>query len=1826
MAPSRSRYVSVKHRPAGGPRPEGEGSTRRALRRLVLAAAVLAPAPLSAQTIVNNTAAATYETIAGTDSVASNSVQTTLVFPVVFLEKLLVGPSSARIGENVSYTIRYGNSSASVPVRNAVLADTLPPGLEFVSSQPAAQVVGQIATWNIGDVAAGDTSQIALTVRVSDQVRDTVSVTNMAVLEALNSGAADLALAPAVELIGVTSTQLSLGKSADVLEVGLGETIPYTLTLDNTGFVPIADLRIHDLLPEGGRYAKGSALGVDSVSANGRELTMFVAGPLAPGATHTVRYAVAIVSAADDVIANRAYATAENEFVTSEEVVEWVRVRRNWPMETRAAIGKVWADRDGDGAQDADEPGVEGIDIWTDDGEVATTDSDGKFSFQNLRPGHHTFRLDQATVPAAYRLAGARSTEDLVAVDADGWTTPRINFRVLPTVGAIEQVYLPVSWRFTARPLRRPVPEAAVRPVSIARFERNNARPKFVDSASAIVKRLTTMLADRPDCTIEIAGHTDARFVNGPPYYSNQALSDARADWVAQSLRAAGLADTALIVRGYGNTQPISTDPSSSWLDRRVELRFRCPEPNAIVSRRPEVEYEVVIYNDYATPISGMAVRFEPAPDSVLVVHDDSADAVDGDLMAFTHPGGSIDLPPIAPHARLLLRAWTVSPHDSALAVLESDARAERITAPIHNPLMPVEGIAPLRAPSDSLPDPETIKPGHDVELVIAPAVQGWPDVTRPLPEGWELVPGTTRIGNARAPDPELRKDRTGQLFLHWTLTGRPGASVSVRLRPVGSLEPVEVEEPSLPALRAPEEREADQKREFLTGPSVRIFEPADGTVFSSDRIYIGARGEPGAAVALFDGDSLVAQANLRIDGIHDFIAVPLSRGPHRLRVRMLNSWNQERWDSAAVHVTGRPASFSAPPRPVELIADGHTLATVRVRVFDRWGVPIVNRIYATASADGAEPVSTDADPSSVGVQVRSDRAGWLEIQLKPGRDVGSGKLILQAGTARGELDLEILPAIRPLMLTGVGRFGLGASADAFGAITARGRLDRSTSIILSYDSRRLDAGRDIFGRSFDPLGEARYPLLDASAVRTLTASRYAFSARLERRLDWVAFGDLSTTDFASGLRLTTYRRALAGGAARVTTGPVVWRGFGSLTSRNLQQLQIRGVGSSGPYELQPDITPGTERVVVETRAKENAQRIVTQQVLIRFIDYQIDYQRGTLMFKRPVPAGDPYENPVFLMVTYEMDGGGEQRVVSGIRATVNVRSLLGSTLLDSLRIGATGIQSREPTGAHYLTGADMRVLRTGALDVGAEVAYSETPDSSGIATTIDGAAHFFKGAINLNAAWMKVGSGFGNPSNTALRGGTEEIRVGGGIKVASSTLRIRHERQSFAALGVERRLTSGAIVQNLGSHGQVELGHTLDRFANGSSTDESRAGELRATWTPTPSIKVWAESRRQLGYSGDLRRPDHVGGGAAFQLHRDVALEVQHRQVLVPGGASNYSTTSLGLRTNIGTGTQAWGSYQLAGGAGGKYNAAVVGLNNRLRLGSAWTVNALFERRVGLDKAPVDDPVRALPFLQTEEDYWSAGLGIELLPPNAPYRLSMRGEYRDGTALSTRLATMAGDVSINRSLAILSRQEFLESERRLTTGPGITRRLSSLWGLAFRPIKTDALNVLAKFEWRDETNPAGGGVLGQQGDERRMIGVGEVIWSPFAWSEIAGRYAIRHTRADRLLSDGVSQRLQSRADYLGGRLDLNINRWLTLRSEGRLLIERTSDTRRWDAAPSLALNPIEGFEVASGYRFGNLRDPDFSVRGGHGWFVTFGVRLTESVFPTAADFWRPRF
>jgi hypothetical protein len=1024
-------------------------------------------------------------------------------------------------------------------------------------------------------------------------------------------------------------------------------------------------------------------------------------------------------------------------------------------------------------------------------------------------------------------------------------------------------------------------------------------------------------------------------------------------------------------------------------------------------------------------------------------------------------------------------------------------------------------------------------------------------------------------------------------------------------------------------AARSADEREAEAARALTAGPAVTFFAPADGVVLPSDRLFVGVRGQPGAPVTLFDGDSVLGSAQLRPDGVHDFIGVRLAAGPHRLRVRMENSWRQTRWDSLAVHVSGAPAAFGREDRRVALTADGVSEATVTLRLVDAWGVPVVHQPLVTASADAAEVVTTDADPSSVGVQVRPDSAGWVHARVRAGFEVRPGTLHVAVGDAEADVDLDVLPVLPPFSFTGVGRVGIGANPENFGAVSARGRLDARTALVLSYDSRHLDADRSAFGREYDPLEAAQYPILgDAAMPRTLTAARGGFAARLERGFDWIAVGDVLATGFAQDLTLARYGRALTGAAGRVTTGPLVWQGFGASTSRQLTQVQLRGAGNAGPYTLAANLEPGTEIVLLETRAYENPERIVSRRALLRWVDYQVDYASGVLLFKQPVPASDVNGNPLFIVVTYEATTGGEATAVWGLRIATDAQQAGRGLGLEALGAGATFVHDGAAAGGAYtLGGGDLRVRR-GVLEVGGELSYASSPDSSGFATAVDAALRLGT-TVELKGRWLHLGDGFHNPAAVGLRSGTDELGLSAKAVLAGNELAFDHAWQRFTTESVSRQQTRGTIARTLLPGLRARAGLSADRMVNGPTSMNSQAGEFELAWEPMRRLRVWGEGRQLLDAAGPTAFPSHVGAGARFQVTSAVALEARHRRAFL-GDSGSYGVTNVGLRTQLARGTEAWGSYQRAG-VNGAYNAAVVGLNSRMQVSRDWSVSGMVERRVGVGRAAIEDPVRALPFVQDEEDYWSLALGTELLPKTAPYRLSARAELREGELRSTRLLSAAGAFSFTPALALLSRQELVQDNMTLTTGPVDSRRLWSLWGVALRPTTSDRWNVLGKVEWLDVSNPQGGGVLASQGDEARMIVTGEAIFEASARTELGARYAVRRARATLRYDDGLVQDLWSFSHFMGARARVDWLYGLGARVDGRGLFEETTNTMRYDLAPQAVFAPIPGVEFAAGYRFGTLQDPDFAVNGGQGFFVMLGAQVTERSLASAADFWFDR-
>jgi uncharacterized repeat protein (TIGR01451 family) len=1026
--------------------------------------------------------------------------------------------------------------------------------------------------------------------------------------------------------------------------------------------------------------------------------------------------------------------------------------------------------------------------------------------------------------------------------------------------------------------------------------------------------------------------------------------------------------------------------------------------------------------------------------------------------------------------------------------------------------------------------------------------------------------------------------------------------------------------------LRTTEQREEEARRAFVEGPRVQVLTPVDGAVVLSNRLYVGVQGEAGAPVQVFAGAALVREGVLRPDGREDFVAIELAEGTHTVRIRMQNSWGQAVWDSVAVHRSGAPAAFRAVGQVPALRAEDAAEQRARVLVLDRWGVPVPGGV-ATVDAVGATVGGTDTDRSSGGHQLTAGPDGVLDILLTPGQRVGPGELRLQAGKAVGRVPLRVLPSVGPLMVVGSAQVGVGAAPEAFGAVTVRGAVTAETAVTVSYDTRRRTARDDFFGRGYDPLAEGRYPIYgDDSERRVLASGTQTLSARVENGFNWVAFGDVETGDFGGRGRLATYRRAVSGVAARIETGPVTWRTYGSRTDQVLAQVQLRGNGTSGPYRFGGNVRPGTDRVLIEVRSAQNAAAVIARQELIRFVDYQIDYVTGEVLLNRPLPATDAAGNPLFVVALHERRTGGAAQWMAGLRVDLDAGRVLGVRGADSLRVFALATHE----AGDLLQGTLGRDVFGGGVNaqvkgIGSEVEVLQSADDASPAYAARALLSYTLPAERgrFEAEWTRIGAGFDPTVDPRLSAGLEDLRLGARVRVAEgSHVRLSHSRQRFDSYGAERRSTQLQVEHRvLGRTATYDLGASTDAMTTPGTLTSNTYLTGKGRLAATDRASVWVEGGHALGTSGPLgmARRDQVGVGASYRLFKATHVEAVHRWVGV-GTEEGYSLLSGQVRTESPVGTL-WGGLDRAMSEA-PASSLVAGWKPRVRVTRGWSVDGMVERRVGLEQAGLLDPGRALPFAQPESDRWAAGLGTQWVLPDSLGRLSARGEMHDGQLTEGYRLELQGDLQLGRSLALLTRHDWRDDNRASDLGGESRRSERSLAALAFRPAHSSTLNVLGKAEWRNDTYTGVGTRFGGTPQGARLIGMFDAIWSVGSGSEVSGRYAVRRTLSGTLDPAVTLAVPGSVGHYVGTRVSQQAYGPVGVRVDARVLAS-TGGTR-WNAAPSLVLNLVGQIEVEGGYRFGTLEDVDFAL-GGNGAYVSLGIRFSENTLGRMADVWRHR-
>ncbi|HII39778.1 MAG TPA: DUF11 domain-containing protein, partial [Thermoplasmata archaeon] len=157
-------------------------------------------------------------------------------------------------GDYLTYTI-YVNNTGDGVAKLAWVNDTLPSGVSYVTSSPAAaSVSGSTVSWALSNVAPG-TRSLTVTVQVNGNGADGSVQVNQATLAYTDQLRAMQGSGLAWANFTVARPQITVVKTVTPASATAGQTVTYTIYYNNTGSSAAGSVSIQDTLPSGLTYA-----------------------------------------------------------------------------------------------------------------------------------------------------------------------------------------------------------------------------------------------------------------------------------------------------------------------------------------------------------------------------------------------------------------------------------------------------------------------------------------------------------------------------------------------------------------------------------------------------------------------------------------------------------------------------------------------------------------------------------------------------------------------------------------------------------------------------------------------------------------------------------------------------------------------------------------------------------------------------------------------------------------------------------------------------------------------------------------------------------------------------------------------------------------------------------------------------------------------------------------------------------------------------------------------------------------------------------------------------------------------------------------------------------------------------------------------------------------------------------------------------------------------------------------------------------------------------------------------------------------------------------
>ena len=994
-----------------------------------------------------------------------------------------------------------------------------------------------------------------------------------------------------------------------------------------------------------------------------------------------------------------------------------------------------------------------------------------------------------------------------------------------------------------------------------------------------------------------------------------------------------------------------------------------------------------------------------------------------------------------------------------------------------------------------------------------------------------------------------------------------------------------------------------------------------------------------------------------------DYFAVPLQRGNNTLSIRAT--------DSTGKVVSSKSINLYAPNQIADITTVNQS-NTVEADGISEYQVVI--RLNDTDHGQYAAPatVSLDTDIGTIvsnqpahgkdqaGIQMMAE-GGELLVSVRAPTNPGKGNLVVKAGNLQKIIPIQFVPQLRPMIAAGIvegaisfnnlgstiesvsnndgfeqelrslsGNDSDNTSTHGRAAFFLKGKVRGNMLLTMAYDSDKDK--KDRLFRDIDP--DQYYPVYgDASAKGFDAQSSEKFYVRLDKGRSFVMYGDIKThIDNEEGLSLGQYDRTLTGAKAHYESDKAKVTAFAAQTSSSQHVTETRGLGISGPYPTGVDFADlllNSETVEVLVRDRNNPGTIISRQALSRYSDYELDAVSRAIYLRSPIASTDIDGNPIYLRVTVEAEGVGEDYTILGAAGNYQ--------LSERVNVGASYAQSDDPTNNEKLSGVNSVVKFNDKLKLIAEVAHYESDkindslasainvqslnaETSGDAARVE--LTYKDKARDAKLYYNQADEGF-TPATSPITAGRTETGLTVNSRINDKTLlkaeaiqtkdHTNDSQRQGATVSIERKLTD-ILTGELGvryyekdakaastNYQEVVNADAFNQSMRPSVTNNDSnyqgttlRGKLTADLPRLNKSKVFVEYEQDIDDAS--RNAWSVGGETS--LWNKGRLYARHELASTLIGdygldsTDEHQSTIIGVDANYMKDGQVFSEYRIKDGISARESEAAIGLRNKWKVQDGVYVNTSFEHLESIEG-------------ENNNTATAATIGMDYLASDK-YKLTGRVEKRWGTQTDTLLTSFGYANKINDDITLLAKNIYTLQEDNTQNKDRTIDRFQL--GVAYRDYDSNISDHLAKIEYRYDNN-------GLDADspykKETYIASLHSNYHPVRRLTLSGHYAGKYNELtmDGITSDSTTQLVSGRAMY-----DIN-ERWDAGIQAGTMWSDNNSSNYLLGA--EVGYTPMTNLWISAGYNFMGYHDDDIASGSDNqqGAYLRLRFKFDEDLF-----------